>query len=108
MKLKILSIFGTRPEAVKLAPVIKKLKAESSKFKSVICVTAQHREMLDQVLNLFGIIPDYDLDLMNHNQSPATVASKVFELLEPVMAKEKPISSIAQDARTKLVPPKGD
>lgn len=66
---KILIIFGTRPEAIKLAPVVQQLKISKLKFKPVVCVTAQHREMLDQVLNLFKIEPDYDLNIMKDNQS---------------------------------------
>jgi UDP-N-acetylglucosamine 2-epimerase (non-hydrolysing) len=62
-RLRVLSIFGTRPEAVKMAPVIGRLAAEP-RVESVVCVTAQHREMLDQVLDLFSIRPDFDLDLM--------------------------------------------
>lgn len=62
--LKVLSIFGTRPEAIKMAPVIKELEKYSDTFKSVVCVTAQHRQTLDQVLNLFDIVPDYDLNIM--------------------------------------------
>jgi len=103
MKLKVLSIFGTRPEAVKLAPVLEKLKERPDRIVSKCCVTAQHRNMLDQVLNLFDIIPDYDLDLMNDNQSPATVASKVFELLEPFMAKEKPDWVLVQGDTTTVM-----
>ena len=64
---KILVVFGTRPEAIKMAPVIKELK-KSKKFKIFICVTAQHREMLDQVLEIFDIKPDFDLNLMSKKQ----------------------------------------
>ena len=75
--LKVLSIFGTRPEAIKMAPVIKELARHPNQIVSRVCVTAQHREMLDQVLNLFGIVPDYDLDLMRPNQSLADRKSVV-------------------------------
>jgi len=61
---KVLSIFGTRPEAIKMAPVIRELERHSESFRSMVCIIAQHRLMLDQVLHLFGIRPDYDLDLM--------------------------------------------
>jgi len=61
--MKLLSIFGTRPEAIKMAPVIKGLEQHPEKIQSLVCVTAQHREMLDQVLTLFEIKPDYDLDV---------------------------------------------
>ncbi len=103
MKIKVLSVFGTRPEALKMAPVIQKLKAQSSKFKGVLCVTAQHREMLDQVLNLFDITPDYDLDLMTSDQSPSNVASRVFEKMEGVIAKEKPAWVLVQGDTTTVM-----
>jgi len=75
--MKILSVFGTRPEAIKMASVVKALAAEPALFESRICVTAQHREMLDQVLSLFGIEPDYDLDLMTANQSLSELSAKL-------------------------------
>ncbi len=65
---KNLVIFGTRPEAIKMAPLVKQLQQEST-FETKVCVTAQHREMLDQVLNFFSITPDYDLDIMKPNQN---------------------------------------
>ncbi len=76
-KLKVLSVFGTRPEAIKMAPVIMKLQQQSDLFISIICVTAQHREMLDQVLELFNIKPDIDLDIMKHNQDLWSLTSDV-------------------------------
>ncbi|MDD5246637.1 MAG: UDP-N-acetylglucosamine 2-epimerase (non-hydrolyzing) [Candidatus Omnitrophica bacterium] len=86
---KIIVVFGTRPEAIKLAPVIRELKKKDPGAVKV-CVTAQHRQMLDQVLNLFEIVPDYDLNIMSDNQTPSRVASQVFEKLEPVLIKEEP------------------
>ena len=77
---KLLFIFGTRPEAIKLAPVIKEA-ARDSAFRVETCVTAQHRDMLDQVLRIFSIQPDYDLDIMQDNQSPTQVASAVLARL---------------------------
>ena len=88
--LKVLSIFGTRPEAIKMAPVVKELARYSDKIVSRVCVTAQHREMLDQVLNLFDIVPDYDLDLMRPNQSLAALTARVFTELDAVLAQEQP------------------
>jgi UDP-N-acetylglucosamine 2-epimerase (non-hydrolysing) len=88
--LKVLTVFGTRPEAVKLGPVIHELARFPERIDSRVCVTAQHRDMLDQVLAIFGIRPDYDLDLMQDNQSPTQVAAKVLERLEPVLQEEKP------------------
>ncbi|HYD12464.1 MAG TPA: UDP-N-acetylglucosamine 2-epimerase (non-hydrolyzing) [Allosphingosinicella sp.] len=75
--MKILSVFGTRPEAIKMASVVKALAAEPALFESRICVTAQHREMLDQVLSLFDIAPDYDLDLMTANQSLSELSARL-------------------------------
>ena len=69
MKTKILLIFGTRPEAIKMAPLFKEFKKNLKLFDTKICITAQHREMLDQVLEFFDIIPDFDLDVMKPNQN---------------------------------------
>ena len=87
--MKVLSVFGTRPEAVKMAPVVQKL-ARTPGVESRVCVTAQHRQMLDQVLNLFGIRPDYDLDLMRDDQSLAEVSAAIFTDLDPVFARFEP------------------
>ena len=65
---KILLVFGTRPEAIKMAPLVKQLQANPEEFQTIVCVTGQHREMLDQVLRLFDITPDYDLNIMKPNQ----------------------------------------
>ena len=82
---KILIIFGTRPEAIKLAPLIVKLKADSSKLKAITCVTAQHREMLDQVLKLFNVVPDYDLDIMKEDQNLFDITVEGFKKLEKIL-----------------------
>ena len=87
--MRVLTIFGTRPEAVKMAPVIQALAA-TPQIESRICVTAQHRQMLDQVLDLFKIKPDVDLDLMRPNQSPAEMAADIFVHLDPVLAQIRP------------------
>ena len=87
--IKVLSIFGTRPEAIKMAPLVKKLET-CEKIQSIVCVTAQHREMLDQVLELFNIIPDYDLNIMQDRQTITGVTTKVLNGLEKVIVKEKP------------------
>jgi UDP-N-acetylglucosamine 2-epimerase (non-hydrolysing) len=83
--IRVLSIFGTRPEAIKVAPVIDKLRTTEG-VVSRVCVTAQHREMLDQVLDLFGIVPDYDLNLMQENQSLSRLSGAVLSGLEPILA----------------------
>ncbi|HKZ43803.1 MAG TPA: UDP-N-acetylglucosamine 2-epimerase (non-hydrolyzing) [Anaerolineales bacterium] len=89
MTIRVLSIFGTRPEAVKMAPVIRELK-RSPGVDSYVCVTAQHREMLDQVLNLFRIKPDIDLDLMRPDQTLADLSAAIFTQLDPVLKSIKP------------------
>lgn len=87
--IKVLSIFGTRPEAIKMAPVIKALEA-NQEIKSLVCVTAQHREMLDQVLSLFEIRPDYDLNIMKSGQSLTQASSRMLLALEPILEDCKP------------------
>ncbi len=89
MTLRILSVFGTRPEAVKMAPVVHALTHREG-IDARVCVTAQHRQMLDQVLNLFGILPDFDLDLMRDNQSLAELSARIFSDLDPVLEKFQP------------------
>ncbi len=88
--LKVLSIFGTRPEAIKMAPVVKELERHPGQILSKVCVTAQHREMLDQVLELFGIHPEYDLDLMREAQTLSEITARVFTDLDPVIEQEDP------------------
>ena len=74
--MKILTVFGTRPEAIKMAPLVRQLEKEPE-LESVVCVTAQHREMLDQVLELFELVPDYDLNVMKPNQSVSQISTNV-------------------------------
>lgn len=88
-RIKILSIFGTRPEAVKMAPLVNELKGRKE-IESIVCVTAQHREMLDQVLAVFNIKPDYDLNIMKERQSLSGVTARVLQGLEEVLIKVKP------------------
>ena len=97
--MKILSVFGTRPEAVKMAPVVKLLEATAG-IESRVCVTAQHRQMLDQVLHLFEIKPDYDLDLMREDQSLAQLSASIFTNLDPVLEDFKPDWVLAQGDTT--------
>lgn len=98
-KRRVLVVFGTRPEAVKMAPVIKELTG-SSEFACRVCVTAQHREMLDQVLSSFAIEPDYDLDLMRPNQSLFDVTSAALSKLGAVMQEYKPALVLVQGDTT--------
>jgi len=87
--IRVMSIFGTRPEAIKMAPLVKTLE-NSEQIESLVCVTAQHREMLDQVLEIFEIIPDYDLDIMKERQSITGITTRVLEGLEEVIRDAKP------------------
>ncbi|WP_297435293.1 non-hydrolyzing UDP-N-acetylglucosamine 2-epimerase [uncultured Clostridium sp.] len=88
-KIKILTIFGTRPEAIKMAPLVKALE-KRSEIESKVCVTAQHREMLDQVLELFEIKPEFDLDIMKTRQSLTGITNRILEGLEELFISEKP------------------
>jgi UDP-N-acetylglucosamine 2-epimerase (non-hydrolysing) len=97
---RILVIFGTRPEAIKMAPVIIKLRAKSKEFRTIVCVTAQHREMLDQVLDIFQIKPDYDLGIMKQNQSLFDVTVNGLKKLEDILKKEKPDIILVQGDTT--------
>lgn len=87
--IKVMSIFGTRPEAIKMAPLVKELE-KRKEIESIVCVTAQHREMLDQVLNTFDIKPDYDLNIMKQGQSLADVTTRALVGLEEVIKEVKP------------------
>ncbi|MBS1788731.1 MAG: UDP-N-acetylglucosamine 2-epimerase (non-hydrolyzing) [Acidobacteria bacterium] len=101
--MKVISIFGTRPEAIKMAPVVKEL-GKHSNIETIVCVTAQHRQMLDQVLSLFGIEPDYDLNLMQPNQSLAKLTSLALTELDSVLEREKPDWVLTQgDTTTAMV-----
>jgi UDP-N-acetylglucosamine 2-epimerase (non-hydrolysing) len=100
--IRVLSIFGTRPEAVKMAPVVKRLAA-APQIEARVCVTAQHRQMLDQVLDLFEIRPDVDLNLMQPNQSLAALTAAVFTHLEPVLLDFKPDWVLVQGDTTTVM-----
>lgn len=89
-KIKVLSVFGTRPEAIKMAPLVKELEARSDEFESAVAVTAQHREMLDQVLGVFEITPDFDLNVMKPNQTLAQITTAALNGLDEVMKEVKP------------------
>jgi UDP-N-acetylglucosamine 2-epimerase (non-hydrolysing) len=89
LTIKVMSVFGTRPEAIKMAPLVKELENDP-RFQSIVVVTAQHREMLDQVLDVFAIKPDYDLDIMTLGQTLTGITTKVLLDLEPILHQEKP------------------
>ena len=95
----ILFVFGTRPEAIKLAPVIKALR-ESTKLNSIVCVTGQHKEMLEQMLDIFEISPHYDLEAMEEDQSLAGLSSRLIEKLDSVMKDRKPHMTVVQGDTT--------
>ena len=104
MALKVMTVIGTRPEAIKMAPVIRALMSDPEEIGSVVCVTAQHREMLDQALQIFGIVPDHDLNLMNPNQSLSLLTANILTALDEVMASEKPDWVLVQgDTTTAMV-----
>ncbi len=100
--IRVLSIFGTRPEAVKMAPVIKALERTPG-LESRVCVTAQHRQMLDQVLDLFAIHPDIDLDLMKPDQALAELTAEIFNHLDPVLGDQKPDWVVLQGDTTTVM-----
>ena len=87
---KILLVFGTRPEAIKMAPLVKKLQAMPEEFQTIVCVTGQHREMLDQVLRLFDITPDYDLNIMKPNQDLYDITSRILLGMRDVLKEVQP------------------
>ena len=87
---KILLVFGTRPEAIKMAPLVKKLQAAPEEFQTVVCVTGQHREMLDQVLRLFDITPEYDLNIMKPNQDLYDITSRILLGMRDVLREVQP------------------
>ena len=88
-KIRVLTIFGTRPEAIKMAPLVKELESREN-IESVVCVTAQHRQMLDQVLQAFSIKPDYDLNIMHQGQTLADITTRALVGLQDVIQQVKP------------------
>ncbi len=102
-RLHVLCVFGTRPEAIKMAPVVKALRAHPERIDCTVCVTAQHREMLDQVLEVFQIVPDLDLDLMTPNQALAQVTSRVLVSMDEVIEQERPDWVLVQGDTTTVM-----
>ena len=89
-KLKVMVVFGTRPEAIKMAPLVLELQKHSDCIETITVVTAQHRQMLDQVLETFRIQPNYDLDIMGKNQSLLDITAKILQKFDPIVKKELP------------------
>ena len=89
-RIKVMIVFGTRPEAVKMAPLVKELKRRNKEFETIVTITAQHREMLDQVLDIFKIEPDFDLNIMKKGQSLAQITTRVLDGLDVIMKETKP------------------
>ena len=87
---RIMLVFGTRPEAIKMAPLVKEFQKYPDKFETIVCVTAQHREMLDQVLHIFEIVPDYDLNIMKQGQDLYDVTSRVLLGMRDVLKEVRP------------------
>src|ERR1035438_10782550 len=98
--IKVLLVFGTRPEAIKLCPVLLLLRRLSRDFHVQCCVTAQHRSMLDQVLEVFDVVPDFDLDLMQPAQSLAQLSAGILESLENILFSERPTIVLVQGDTT--------
>ena len=89
-KIKVMSIFGTRPETIKMAPLVKEFQLLSDEFETIVCVTGQHREMLDQVLQIFDIQSDYDLNIMKQGQTLSDITTRALKGLEDVIKEVKP------------------
>jgi len=98
--IKVITVFGTRPEAIKLAPVVKELRAHPGVFQSKVCVTGQHREMVDKVTDLFSIRPDFDLNLMQHGQRLAEFAARALTELDVLFRDERPDIVVVQGDTT--------
>jgi UDP-N-acetylglucosamine 2-epimerase (non-hydrolysing) len=103
LPLKVMPILGTRPEAVKVAPLINLLKSQPENFDCRVCVTAQHRQMLDQVLQAFGVVPDYDLDIMQSGQTLAQITTRALEGADKVLAEAKPDLVLVQGDTTTVL-----
>ena len=89
MKKKVMLVFGTRPEAIKMCPLVNELKTRKE-LQTIVCVTGQHRQMLDQVLEVFGVVPDYDLSIMKAKQTLFDVTISILEKIKSVLEEEKP------------------
>ncbi len=101
--LKVMTVIGTRPEAIKMAPVIKELEKYPDKIQSIVCATGQHREMFDQVMDIFGITPDIDLNLMQPNQTLASITARVLTAMDEVISTHKPDWILVQGDTTTVM-----
>lgn len=90
LKKKVMVCFGTRPEAIKMCPLVKELISRPEQFETIVCVTGQHREMLDQVLRIFDVVPKYNLSIMEEGQTLFTITRKILDRIEAVLSEEKP------------------
>src|ERR1700732_670955 len=98
--LRVLSVLGTRPEAIKMAPVIRALESRSDSFRSLVCVTGQHRDMLDQIMRVFKLVPDFDLDIMRAGQVRSEVASRLLAAMPGVFREARPDLVLVQGDTT--------
>ena len=98
-----MTVFGTRPEAIKLAPVIKELQHHSNTLNSVVVVTAQHRQMLDSILDVFAVKPDYDMNIMTANQGLSDITCKVLKNIESIYETERPDLVLVQGDTTTVL-----
>ena len=89
-KIKVMSIFGTRPEAIKMAPLVQEFRKHPDQYETLVCVTGQHREMLDQVLNIFGIVPNYDLNIMKPGQDLYDVTARILSGMRDILTRTRP------------------
>jgi UDP-N-acetylglucosamine 2-epimerase (non-hydrolysing) len=103
-KLKVMTVFGTRPEAIKMCPLVLELRKHPDTIEPIVAVTAQHREMLDQVLELFGIVPDYDLNIMKGGQTLYDVTTRALQGLKEVMEEARPDLVLVTGIRRRLLP----
>ena len=102
---KVMLVFGTRPEAIKMAPLVKEFQKKSADFETIVCVTGQHREMLDQVLQIFDIKPNYDLNIMKQGQDLYDVTARVLTGMRDVLNKAKPDVYWCTVTQPLLLPP---
>ena len=101
--MKVLCVIGTRPEAIKMAPVVQELRKHPTQITTVVCITAQHRDLLDSALALFDIVPDYDLDIMQDNQGLADLTARLLTGLTPIIRSEQPDWLLVQGDTTTVM-----